>query len=90
MREQYHTVNRNQTMVKEDYEADLSDSYHSVVVDPTKMSVAEREKEKWLHPINLPNNPYAPENLAKRIRQRESGSFHMPTRFVYTQIRNSK
>ncbi|XP_035702852.1 uncharacterized protein LOC110846713 isoform X2 [Folsomia candida] len=76
MREQYHTLNRNQTMVREDYEAGLSESYRNT--DPATMTVAEKEKLKWMNPVNLPNNPYAPENLAKRIRQRES-NFHLPT-----------
>ncbi|CAG7838304.1 unnamed protein product [Allacma fusca] len=37
--------------------------------DPTKrFTVAEREKMKWANPVKLDFNPYAPENLAKRIR----------------------
>jgi hypothetical protein len=31
------------------------------------MRIAEREKEKWNNPVQLPNNPYTPENLIKRI-----------------------
>lgn len=78
MREQYHTLKRNQTLVKEDYEAELQD-YNNV--DPSKMTIAEREKQKWLHPVNLPNNPYAPERLEKRIKERESGNFHLQPRY---------
>lgn len=48
-------------MVREDYEAGLSESYRNT--DPATMTVAEKEKLKWMNPVNLPNNPYAPENL---------------------------
>ena len=33
-----------------------------------RFTVAEREKSKWANPVKLEFNPYAPENLAKRIR----------------------
>jgi hypothetical protein len=73
-------LNRNQTLIKEDYEADLLIHTNLNSSDPAKMSVAEKEKMKWANPIHIQNNPYAPENLARRIRQRDNGSFAMPPR----------
>lgn len=41
-------------------------------------SYSEREKEKWKHPsVDIPDNPYSPENLERRLSSRssnESGS----------------
>jgi len=33
-------------------------------------TIAAREHEKWQHAVPLPNNPYSPENIEKRLRQR--------------------
>lgn len=72
-------MDRNQTLFKEDYE-DLLE-WERRDIDVSKMTIAEREKLKWQNPVNLPNNPYAPENLAKRIRQRENSGFSLPQRY---------
>ena len=56
----------------------MKETSHSIVTNDTvemdeddhnrRFTVAEREKSKWANPIKLEFNPYAPENLAKRIR----------------------
>ncbi|ODN01221.1 Myosin light chain kinase, smooth muscle [Orchesella cincta] len=77
LRETSQSMDANQTLIKEDYEA-LLEWEQSRNIDSSKMTIAEREKLKWQNPVNLPNNPYAPENLAKRIRQRENSGFSLP------------
>ncbi len=73
-------MDHNHTLIKEDYEELLEWERRNVELDTSKMTIAEREKLKWQNPVNLPNNPYAPENLAKRIRQRENSGFALPPR----------
>jgi len=69
--------------VKEDYEADLKNQESDTSsIDPSKMTVAEREKIKWANPVKLSNNPYAPENLERRIKQRDAGTFVLPPRYI--------
>ncbi|CAL8138300.1 unnamed protein product [Orchesella dallaii] len=77
LRETSQSMDANQTLIKEDYE-ELLEWERSRNIDSSKMTIAEREKLKWQNPVNLVNNPYAPENLAKRIRQRENSGFSLP------------
>lgn len=30
-------------------------------------SYSKKEKEKWKHPVEMPNNPYSPENIQRRL-----------------------
>lgn len=35
-------------------------------------SYSKKEKEKWLHPVALDNNPYSKENLDRRLKKNNS------------------
>lgn len=39
---------------------------------PRPGTIAEREHRKWLEATPLPNNPYSPENIERRLKQRAS------------------
>lgn len=57
----------------DDKESNLEAETESVEISADKpmpkMRIAEREKEKWNNPVKIKNNPYAPENLVKRINE---------------------
>lgn len=42
---------------------------------PIICPIAEREKAKWNNAIEMKDNPYTPENIAKRTKNREL--FHL-------------
>lgn len=39
---------------------------------PIICPIAEREKAKWNNPIEMKDNPYTPENIAKRVKSQRS------------------
>lgn len=40
-------------------------------------SIAEREHQKWKNAEDIPNNPYSPEALQKRLTSQWSRDFHL-------------
>lgn len=38
-------------------------------------SVAYRERKKWLNYVEMPNNPYSPEAIQKRLSAKSTSSF---------------
>lgn len=53
---------------KEDDSSSSSESESEPKFPP--MRIAEREKEKWNHPVSVKYNPYAAENLSKRLNEK--------------------
>ena len=39
-------------------------------------SYSAREKEKWTHFVEMPNNPYSPENLERRLTKISTDSLN--------------
>jgi len=67
-RETSHSMSSNETLLK----VDASENPPASPDNDHRFSIAEREKMKWAHPVELANNPYAKENLEKRMRDREN------------------